>query len=684
MHAKKSKVSSKTRLGRFHSSNDEEALETSVGYGETTSSLPKNWKYALVGCGSNAFGQLYMDDLMCSTLQHISIPTDSQSSHEIEQISAGPNMSAVLASNNGGLYYWGSGNSTQYRTPTALKIDSRCQVKQISCGESHSAFLSQSGKVFTFGKGDHGALGHGNKASLISPKLVAALSKLTCFQVSCGPFHTAFIAGEGDDVGVVRLPPSSAPSNPFAEWEGDPCGKFDRVFDDTMICAMLYTCGEGKTGQLGHGEKSQMIKTPRPVKWFSENGYRVGKVSCGLHHTVTIAAPVHSMRFITAVYSFGWGEHGRLGHGNENSCNYPVEVVFPEPFHAIDISAGEQHTLASSGRENGCYAWGSNSFGQCGAGSPSSTEYSLSPVKVPIPEGIRISQVCAGGRHSAAISSCGKFLLWGWGEEGQLANGSENSNWLPRPVRLPELQESKCIPITASLGMCHTLVVVRNKDYQYSPVTENVENHEVSVENAMLESEPTLVPFEANISRSVNASLSCALSPAPLLTEEISHKQSVFVVQECTEEEKPIQSLKDILNSRETRDTDNKDIQTVLGRYSSVPDDVTVDTVKIDQSQTQKEESSSDNGVDELQPQGGETDGADEKESELTVPVVTKEKEKSMDQYFYKEGQNLENCFVANSARRAELRKQKKASMVSKPTAPKSTKPSSFSRRPSK
>ena len=63
-----------------------------------------------------------------------------------------------------------------------------------------------------------------------------------------------------------------------------------------------------------------------------------------------------------------------------------------------------------------------------------------------------------------------------------------------------------------------------------------------------------------------------------------------------------------------------------------MPDDVTVDTVKIDQSQTQKEESSSDNGVDELQPQGGETDGADEKESELTVSVVTKEKEKSMDQ----------------------------------------------------
>jgi alpha-tubulin suppressor-like RCC1 family protein len=283
-------------------------------------------------------------------------------------------------------------------------------VKQVSCGESHTAFISQTGKVFTIGSGEHGALGHGNKTTLTTPKIVSALAKLTCLQVSCGPYHTAFIAGEESEIGFVRVPPSAAPVNVYEEWEGSPDGRFDRAQDGSLLCARLFMCGIGKTGQLGLGDKSDMIKSPREVKWFTDNGHRVAKVSCGMHHTAVIAVPVHAMRmFITTVFTFGWGEHGRLGHGTENSCKIPTEVAFPEPFHAIDISAGEQHTLATSGRDNGCYAWGNNSFGQCAAGSPSSAEFSLTPNRVPIPEGIRVMSVTAGGRHRyyCLYLSCG-------------------------------------------------------------------------------------------------------------------------------------------------------------------------------------------------------------------------------------------------------------------------------------
>lgn len=113
--------------------------------------------------------------------------------------------------------------------------------------------------------------------------------------------------------------------------------------------------------------------------------------------------------------SWGWGEHGRLGLGHEQQINIPTQVTFPAPFHPTMISAGEQHSIAAG--KQGVYAWGNNSFGQCGAGNPNSTPFLLAPQMVPIPTGIQISKIAAGGRHSAAVSTCGKLMSWGWGEE---------------------------------------------------------------------------------------------------------------------------------------------------------------------------------------------------------------------------------------------------------------------------
>ena len=141
-------------------------------------------------------------------------------------------------------------------------------------------------------------------------------------------------------------------------------------------------------------------------------------------------------------------------------------------------------------------------------------------------------------------------MLWGWGEEGQLGNGTEKDGWLPRPVRLPEIQGQKCLPMTVALGMCHTVVAVRNKNYVYSPTVEEVEVEEQKAEQ---EQESAYLPMMSNVSNTVDSKLSCALSPAPLLTENVLQKQEVIMLEENIEESKPIQSLKDILSSRETR-----------------------------------------------------------------------------------------------------------------------------------
>jgi Regulator of chromosome condensation (RCC1) repeat len=56
---------------------------------------------------------------------------------------------------------------------------------QIAAGGFHAAALTADGEVYTWGRGSHGALGHGGTAKLAIPKRVAALRGVDVAQV-CG------------------------------------------------------------------------------------------------------------------------------------------------------------------------------------------------------------------------------------------------------------------------------------------------------------------------------------------------------------------------------------------------------------------------------------------------------------------------------------------------------------------
>lgn len=392
-------------------------------------------------------------------------------------------------------------------------------MKQISCGATHIGLVTNDGKCFTWGNGENGMLGHGHKQNVASPQLVSAFSGQECTHISCGAYHTAVIADRR--IQFVRVPGTpqamrTSQSSPNLGGEGGVSNTFspaatsyagenylqrksDRYSDmylrpgspmrsqeedepralvspsdraieggamggDTLMCGSLYTFGLGKAGQLGQGDLCQSSATPLLVASLNENGMSVARVSCGMHHTLIVALAAYNPRvFSPVVYSCGWGEHGRLGLGHEEQVNTPTQVTFSMPFHPTMVSAGEQHSLAA-GRQ-GCYSWGSNSFGQCGAGNPNTTPFLLAPSKVPIPEGIKVSKIAAGGRHSAAVSYCGKLMSWGWGEEGQLGHGTEKNAHLPRPCKLPRVMSAVCTPTDVALGLCHTVVLVTNKNY---------------------------------------------------------------------------------------------------------------------------------------------------------------------------------------------------------------------------
>lgn len=449
---------------------------------------------------------------MSSLLRSTVLPLPQDGTLRVEALACGTNISAAIVCHESNLgldyrkkvcYLWGSGlPGPSLRVPTPLSI---IDVKQISCGHTHCGLVTESGMVFTWGAGDQGMLGHGNRTTVMAPKLVASLAKMKSISISCGAFHTAIIACEplGLQLSWVHIPLQTAmcssplQSHSMASSEGE---------EISYQCGDLYACGMNKVGQLGHGvgagegisacsaslkqSNRDFVVFPRKVMFFVGDGedvpaYTVAKVSCGMHHTLMLCVPVGATdrqgnlldNFSTAVFSCGWGEHGRLGTGDEEQRGAPTRVEFPSsgtsssPFCAIDIAAGEQHSLAA-GRD-GAYSWGSNSMGQLGVGSPSTTDFSLLPARIPLPEGMEVKQIAAGGRHSAAITRCGKLLSWGWGEEGQLGGGNEKNATYPRPVRIPKLRNeaAKGHPVAVAVGMSHTVVVLMNEAYSIPPPT---------------------------------------------------------------------------------------------------------------------------------------------------------------------------------------------------------------------
>lgn len=82
--------------------------------------------------------------------------------------------------------------------PTQLKTLRSLGVRYIACGDDFSVFLTSDGGVFTCGSGTYGQLGHGTVSNDFLPRMVVELMGTSCTQISCGRRHTlTFVPSRG-------------------------------------------------------------------------------------------------------------------------------------------------------------------------------------------------------------------------------------------------------------------------------------------------------------------------------------------------------------------------------------------------------------------------------------------------------------------------------------------------------
>ncbi|KAH7852865.1 hypothetical protein Vadar_030232 [Vaccinium darrowii] len=233
-------------------------------------------------------------------------------------------------------------------------------ISQVACGEWHMAIVSACGKLFTYGDGTFGVLGHGNLQTISQPKEIEALKGLSVKSVACGSWHTA---------AVVEIMVDGCKFD-------DPGGK-------------LFTWGDGDKGKLGHANQERKL-LPTCVLQLVDHDFV--RVACGRMLTVALTKD-------GKVYTMGSAVHGQLGdaHGKDKSITL-VQGKIKNEF-VREISCGSYHisVLTSSG---GVYTWGKGLNGQLGLGD---TEDRNSPTLVEALRDRKVESVTCGSSFTAAI-----------------------------------------------------------------------------------------------------------------------------------------------------------------------------------------------------------------------------------------------------------------------------------------
>ncbi|KAL1023407.1 hypothetical protein UPYG_G00040470 [Umbra pygmaea] len=293
------------------------------------------------------------------------------------------------------------------RQVTAL---SNYVVKKVAVhsGGRHAMALTVDGKVFSWGEGDDGKLGHFSRMNCDKPRLIEALKTKRIRDIACGSSHSAAITSSGE----------------------------------------LYSWGLGEYGRLGHGDNTTQLR-PKLVKVLL--GHRVIQVACGSRDAQTLALTDEGL-----VFSWGDGDFGKLGRGGSEGCNIPQNIERLNGQGVCQIECGAQFSLALT-KSGVVWTWGKGDYFRLGHGTD---VHVRKPQMVEGLRGKKIIHVAVGALHCLAVTETGQVFAWGDNDHGQQGNGTTTVNRKPTLGQGLEAQKITRVACGSSHSVAWTTVDV--------------------------------------------------------------------------------------------------------------------------------------------------------------------------------------------------------------------------------
>ncbi|NXF83680.1 RPGR regulator, partial [Sclerurus mexicanus] len=324
----------------------------------------------------------------------------------------------------------------------------------ISCGDEHTAIITEKGKLYMFGSNDWGQLGLGSKSTVSKPTCVKALKPEKPKLAVCGRNHTlvytekgnVYAAG-GNSEGQLGLGDTEERTTFHLVSFFTNQHKIKQLAAGSYTSAavtedgQLFVWGDNSEGQIGLANESY-VSVPCQV----DVGKPVSSVSCGYYHSALITGDGE-------LYTFGEPANGKLGLLPEQLKNNRV----PQPVLGImgkvnKVACGGEHTVVLT--ETDVYTFGLGQYGQLGHGT-FVFESSL-PKSVKHLRKHKICNVACGENHTAVVAENGLMFTFGDGRHGKLGFGEESFTNLFDPTLCYNFL--KFTVLLVACGGCHMLV----------------------------------------------------------------------------------------------------------------------------------------------------------------------------------------------------------------------------------
>ena len=361
-----------------------------------------------------------------------------------EGLEVGPSNACIWSGAD--LRCWGSGShylsgsSSQQSTPTLMNWPEGDSIESVSIGRTVACGLSTAGDPRCWGYMGSNGLESGSHStgSHSSPRTFARtgldLYDLDLKTVSMGnqfgcglTFDGQLMCWGNNGFGQLGRGGTSA-------WEliGQVHGPstWGSILDvDTAVshtCALssageLHCWGRNLNGAFGIGNTTDQvlpIRTPNPT---------------GLHIEAFDTSDAHTCAIYSDASVRCWGDntYGQLGDGTTTSRLSPTSVILGGTLAPVQISVGTDHSclLFDDGSVS---CWGSNSHGQLGV--TSSTTSTASPLPSDLPMDVELVQIGTGTSTTCGLSGAGEVWCWGRNDVRQLGTGDATNRDVPTRV----------------------------------------------------------------------------------------------------------------------------------------------------------------------------------------------------------------------------------------------------------